>query len=68
LIITFLVNGHIESTYSVEEGKWTAPKFIEDPYLRVHGLSTALNYGQQVYEGLKGTYGTSGSQQSVQTS
>ncbi|KAJ5171165.1 Branched-chain amino acid aminotransferase II [Penicillium coprophilum] len=53
LAVTDMVNGHIESTYSVEEGKWTAPKFIEDPYLRVHGLSTALNYGQQVYEGLK---------------
>lgn len=67
-MIPFLVNGHIESTYSVEEGKWTAPKFIKDPYLRVHGLSTALNYGQQVYEGLKGTYGASDPQYSVQTS
>lgn len=51
----FPVNGHIESDYSIENGEWTPPKFITDPYLRLHGLSPALNYGQQVYEGLKGT-------------
>lgn len=26
---------------------------VEDPYIKVHGLSSGLNYGQQVYEGLK---------------
>ncbi|KAJ6023760.1 Branched-chain amino acid aminotransferase II [Penicillium herquei] len=51
--VSDLVNGHIESTYSVEEGKWSPLKLIADPYLRVHGLAPALNYGQQVYEGLK---------------
>jgi branched-chain amino acid aminotransferase len=47
------VNGHIESTYSVKTGKWTAPEFIESPFLRIHGMAPALNYGQQCYEGLK---------------
>jgi branched-chain amino acid aminotransferase len=47
------VNGHIESTYSVKTGKWTAPEFVESPFLRIHGMAPALNYGQQCYEGLK---------------
>lgn len=47
------VNGHIESHYSVKTGQWTPPKFITDPYLRLHGMSPALNYGQQAYEGMK---------------
>jgi branched-chain amino acid aminotransferase len=47
------VNGHIESTYSKKTGKWTPPKFIEDPFLRLHGMAPGLNYGQQCYEGLK---------------
>ncbi|OJJ94688.1 hypothetical protein ASPACDRAFT_37467, partial [Aspergillus aculeatus ATCC 16872] len=48
-----LVNGHIESTYTAKTGEWSSPKFIANPYLRVHGLAPGLNYGQQVYEGLK---------------
>lgn len=47
------VNGHIESTYSVQTGKWTPPKFVEDPFLRLHGMAPGLNYGMQCYEGLK---------------
>ncbi|TAQ88095.1 hypothetical protein B7494_g3575 [Chlorociboria aeruginascens] len=47
------VNGHIESHYSVKTGQWSAPKFITDPYLRLHGMAPGLNYGQQAYEGLK---------------
>lgn len=47
------VNGHIESHYSLETGQWTDPEFVEDPYLRIHGMAPALNYGQQCYEGLK---------------
>ena len=47
------VNGHIESTYSKKTGKWTPPKFVEDPFLRLHGMAPGLNYGQQCYEGLK---------------
>lgn len=49
-----LVNGHVESYYSAEKAEWSEPTFVADPYLRVHGLSPALNYGQQAYEGLKG--------------
>ncbi|KAL3417901.1 branched-chain amino acid aminotransferase [Phlyctema vagabunda] len=47
------VNGHIESHYSVKTGVWSAPKFVTDPFLRIHGMAPALNYGQQAYEGLK---------------
>ncbi|CEJ57907.1 hypothetical protein PMG11_06584 [Penicillium brasilianum] len=44
---------HVESHYSVETGQWSAPEVVASPYLKVHGLSPALNYGQQCYEGLK---------------
>ncbi|KAK4992672.1 hypothetical protein LTR50_001006 [Elasticomyces elasticus] len=47
------VNGHIEASYSVKTGKWTQPEFVEDPFLRIHGMAPGLNYGQQCYEGLK---------------
>ncbi|KAH6650441.1 aminotransferase [Chaetomium tenue] len=47
------VNGHIESHYSVKTGKWTPLRFVADPYMRIHGMAPALNYGQQAYEGLK---------------
>ncbi|KAI9756491.1 MAG: hypothetical protein M4579_003830 [Chaenotheca gracillima] len=47
------VNGHIESHYSIKTGEWTEPEFVQDPFLRLHGLAPALNYGQQAYEGLK---------------
>ncbi|KAL1588482.1 hypothetical protein WHR41_02999 [Cladosporium halotolerans] len=47
------VNGHIESSYSVKTGKWTAPEFVESPFMRIHGMAPGLNYGQQCYEGLK---------------
>jgi len=47
------VNGHIESHYSKTTSKWTEPVFVEDPYLRIHGMAPGLNYGQQCYEGLK---------------
>lgn len=47
------VNGHIESHYTVKTGQWTAPEFIEDPYLHIHGFAPGLNYGQQAYEGIK---------------
>ncbi|KAG9238563.1 aminotransferase [Amylocarpus encephaloides] len=47
------VNGHIESHYSLKTKQWTAPEFVRDPFLRLHGMAPALNYGQQAYEGLK---------------
>ncbi|PVH85707.1 branched-chain amino acid aminotransferase [Cadophora sp. DSE1049] len=47
------VNGHIESHYSVKTGVWSKPEFITDPFLRLHGMAPALNYGQQAYEGMK---------------
>ncbi|EED20868.1 subgroup IIIi aminotransferase, putative [Talaromyces stipitatus ATCC 10500] len=53
LAVTDIVNGHVECRYDAEAGKWLAPTFVRDPYLRIHGLAPGLNYGQQVYEGLK---------------
>ncbi|EFY91001.1 hypothetical protein J3459_012186 [Metarhizium acridum] len=53
LTVADIVNGHVETTWSSENNTWTAPTFVKDPYLRVHGLSPALNYGMQAYEGLK---------------
>jgi branched-chain amino acid aminotransferase len=47
------VNGHVESYYSKSTGKWSAPVFVHDPYIRIHGMAPALNYGQQAFEGLK---------------
>ncbi|KAJ5498186.1 Branched-chain amino acid aminotransferase [Penicillium expansum] len=47
------VNGHIESEYSITIGEWSAPHFVEDPLLRIHGLAPGLNYGQQAFEDMK---------------
>ncbi|KAG5917773.1 hypothetical protein E4U42_007112, partial [Claviceps africana] len=47
------VRGHIESTYSHSTGQWTPLRFVRDPFMRIHGMAPALNYGQQAYEGLK---------------
>ena len=47
------VNGHIESTFNKATGQWTPLRFVTDPYMRIHGMAPALNYGQQAYEGLK---------------
>jgi len=47
------VNGHIESHYSPKTRQWSQPEFVEDPYLRVHGMAPALNYAQQAFEGIK---------------
>lgn len=52
-VITHAVNGHIESYYSVNTGKWSEPQFVADPYLRIHGMAPALNYGEQAFEGIK---------------
>ncbi|OOF95844.1 hypothetical protein ASPCADRAFT_207182 [Aspergillus carbonarius ITEM 5010] len=47
------VNFHIQSTYTTGTGTWSAPKLIKSPLIPLHGMSPALNYGQQAYEGLK---------------
>ncbi|KAJ4536985.1 putative secondary metabolism biosynthetic enzyme [Exophiala dermatitidis] len=44
---------HIEVSYNAETGGWGEPRIVQDPWLRVHGLSPGLNYGQQCYEGVK---------------
>ncbi|KAL3421026.1 branched-chain-amino-acid aminotransferase TOXF [Phlyctema vagabunda] len=55
------VKGHSESIFDAKTGTWSQPKFVTDPFLRVHGLSPALNYGQQAFEGLKAFRGPDGS-------
>ncbi|KAL4758927.1 aminotransferase [Aspergillus foveolatus] len=55
------VNGHVQCQFSRKTGKWSAPAFIEDPFLRVHGLAPVFNYGQEVYEGLKAFRSPTGS-------
>ncbi|KAL8787401.1 MAG: hypothetical protein Q9195_007776 [Heterodermia aff. obscurata] len=47
------VNGHIESIYSTQTGHWSTPTFVADPYIRVHALSSSLNYGLQAFEGIR---------------
>lgn len=53
---SLLVNGHIESRYTKETKVWSEPVFVKDPFIRIHGLAPALNYGQQAFEGMKGRY------------
>ncbi|KAJ5675359.1 Aminotransferase lcsP [Penicillium macrosclerotiorum] len=49
-----IVNGHVECHYSASgNGQWSAPRFVTSPFLSIHGMAPGLNYGQQVYEGLK---------------
>ncbi|KAK7555886.1 aminotransferase [Phyllosticta citricarpa] len=47
------VNGHIECHYSKQTGQWSEPEFVQDPFMRIHGMAPGLNYGQQCYEGMK---------------
>lgn len=51
---------HVESRYTVATGKWSAPRIVQDPMLRIHGMAPALNYGMQAYEGLKAFRSPSG--------
>lgn len=37
--------GHVECTYNEQTECWSEPRFVEEPYLRVHGLAPGLNYG-----------------------
>ncbi|GLA75059.1 hypothetical protein AtubIFM55763_006320 [Aspergillus tubingensis] len=55
LAVTDIVNGHVECKFDPTTQTWQAPTFVKDPYLRIHGLAPGLNYGQQIYEGLKAT-------------
>ena len=48
-----IANGHIESRYDEATGGWTPLTFVSNPLLGIHGLASALNYGQQIFEGLK---------------
>ncbi|RDL32347.1 putative branched-chain-amino-acid aminotransferase [Venustampulla echinocandica] len=54
------VNGHVECTFSSKTGSWTEPVFVANPYLPIHGLAPGLNYGQQIFEGMKAFRNPSG--------
>lgn len=54
LILTCItVNGHIECHYHTKSGAWSEPRVVANAHVKVHGLSPALNYGQQAFEGLR---------------
>ncbi|KAF2193884.1 branched-chain amino acid aminotransferase II [Zopfia rhizophila CBS 207.26] len=48
-----LINGHIQSTWKAETQEWSEPRFVKSSTLEINGLSSALNYGMQAYEGMK---------------
>ncbi|PVH95122.1 branched-chain amino acid aminotransferase II [Periconia macrospinosa] len=47
------VKGHVESRFSSTTGQWTEPCFVTGSLLTLDGMSPGLNYGQQIFEGLK---------------
>ncbi|KAM7196698.1 Aminotransferase [Rhypophila sp. PSN 637] len=53
LATNLTVKGHIEIRHSRSSNTWSNPVFVSSPNISINGLSPALNYGQQCYEGLK---------------
>lgn len=49
------IPSHVETTFSITTEQWSTPAVHPSPYLQIHGLSPALNYGMQAFEGLKAT-------------
>ncbi|KAF4466242.1 branched-chain-amino-acid aminotransferase TOXF [Fusarium albosuccineum] len=47
------LNGHIEARFYQPTKQWSTPTLVADPKIAISGISPALNYGQQCYEGLK---------------
>lgn len=47
------LNGHIEARFYQSTKQWSTPTLVTDPKIAISGISPALNYGQQCYEGLK---------------
>ncbi|KAL6859822.1 putative secondary metabolism biosynthetic enzyme [Amphichorda felina] len=47
------VKGHVEARHNASTGTWSAPILETNPNISVSGISPALNYGQQCFEGLK---------------
>ncbi|KYK57392.1 hypothetical protein DCS_04401 [Drechmeria coniospora] len=47
------VHAHVECRWTSEKGAWSKPEVVQDPFLRVHGLSPVFHYGSEAYEGLK---------------
>lgn len=53
------VHGHIECIWSAKSGQWSTPVFVDGSSISVNCLAPGLNYGQQAYEGLKGSQSSS---------
>ncbi|KEQ90222.1 hypothetical protein AUEXF2481DRAFT_45303 [Aureobasidium subglaciale EXF-2481] len=53
------VNGHVECMWTAPTG-WSEPVFVRSSKLEISGLSSALNYGMQAYEGMKAVRGSAG--------
>jgi branched-chain amino acid aminotransferase len=49
------IPSHVETIFSITTEQWSTPTIHPSPYLQIHGLSPALNYGMQAFEGLKAT-------------
>ncbi|KAH3911146.1 hypothetical protein HBI56_235900 [Parastagonospora nodorum] len=49
------IPSHVETTFTLRTSEWSRPVVHKSPYLTLHGLSPALNYGMQAFEGLKAT-------------
>ncbi len=47
------VKGHIQTRHTLSTNTWSTPTLTTNPLIPINGLSPALNYGQQCYEGLK---------------
>jgi branched-chain amino acid aminotransferase len=56
--------GYIKTDYNVRcyyrDGKWSEPEVSTSQYLNVHMAATALHYGQEAFEGMKGYRGKDG--------
>ena len=45
------LNSYVKFTF--KDGRWNEGELVRDEYVSVHIASTALHYGQSVFEGLK---------------
>ena len=45
------VNCHLRMTW--KDGKWSKPKFVKDPWIKMHIGAACLHYGQECFEGIK---------------
>ncbi|GAA5854409.1 hypothetical protein JCM8547_001811 [Rhodosporidiobolus lusitaniae] len=46
-------HGYVKYVWTAATGAWSKPEWVDQPYLRLHVGSVALNYGASCFEGLK---------------